>query len=124
MSDTLLRPLSDAEIEAALEAPALVAWGYDGKALVREFETGGWKATLMVVNAVGHICEQAWHHPDLLVSYNRLTVRLHTHDVNGVSMRDIETAERIEAFVNWKPNATTSALEGVPNGDERFTYVK
>jgi 4a-hydroxytetrahydrobiopterin dehydratase len=123
MSAGLIRPLSEAEIEAALETAPLAAWGYDGAALVREYETGGWRATVMLVNAIAHICEQAWHHPDLLVSYNKLTVRLNTHDVNGVSMRDIECAERIEAFVSWKPG-TNSALEGVPNQDERFTYVK
>ncbi len=120
----LLRPLSDAEIEAALESPALIAWAYDGRALVRTYDTGGWKATLMVVNAIGHVCELAWHHPTLEVTYAQVIVKLDTHDVNGVSMRDVQCAEQIEAFVMWRPDASTSALEGTPNGDARFTYVK
>jgi 4a-hydroxytetrahydrobiopterin dehydratase len=123
MSNTLLRPLSDAEIEAALESPTLSKWGYDGKALVRDYDTGGWKATMMIANAIAHICELAWHHPEITLSYQHVTVKLNTHDVNGISMRDIECAERIESFTSWKPDASTSALEGVPNADPRFTYL-
>ena len=39
----------------------------------RKYKTSGWKATLMVVNTVGHLAEAAWHHPDMTVSYAFVT---------------------------------------------------
>ena len=52
------------EIEARLKSE-LPRWQFRDSHLCREYKTHGWKATLMVVNAIGHLAEVAWHHPDL-----------------------------------------------------------
>ena len=76
----------------------------------------------MVINAVGHLAEAAWHHPDITASYAFVIVKLMNHAAKGVTDKDFELARKIEAFVHWQPGED-SALEGTPK-DQRFRYVK
>jgi 4a-hydroxytetrahydrobiopterin dehydratase len=111
------------EIAARLAAE-LPAWYYEDGWIRRKIKTSGWKSTLMVVNAVGHLAEAAWHHPDLTVSYAFVTVKLVTHSAKGVTDKDFELARKIEEVVLWRPQqAEGSALEGTPD-DPRFRHVK
>ena len=90
----------------------------------RKYKTSGWKATLMVVNTVGHLAEAAWHHPDLTVSYAFVNVKLMNHAAKGVTEKDFELAAKIEEVVMWQPGVNAdSALEGTPD-DQRFKYIK
>lgn len=114
---------ADDEIVARLAAE-LPKWSYEGGWIRRKYKTGGWKGTLMVVNAVGHLAEAAWHHPDLSVSYAFVVVKLVNHAAKGVTDRDFELARKIEEVVMWRPGAVEgSALEGTPD-DPRYQYVK
>jgi 4a-hydroxytetrahydrobiopterin dehydratase len=110
------------EIEARLQ-DQLPHWTFEGGMIRRTYQTSGWKATLMVVNAVGHLAEAAWHHPDLGVSYASVTVKLVNHAAKGVTEKDFELARKIEEVVSWRPGTVAgSALEGTPD-DPRFKYV-
>ncbi|NML45567.1 4a-hydroxytetrahydrobiopterin dehydratase [Ramlibacter sp. G-1-2-2] len=100
----------------------LPAWYYEDGWIRRKYKTSGWKATLMVVNTVGHLAEAAWHHPDLNVSYAFVIVKLVNHAAKGVTDKDFELARKIEDVVLWRPEPG-GALEGTPD-DPRFTYVK
>ncbi len=122
MSDDLL-PLSEAEISARL-ARELPHWYYENGWIRRKYRTGGWKGTLMVVNVVGHLAEAAWHHPDLAVSYAFVIVKLCTHSAKGVTERDFALAHKIEEVVQWQPGQEGGVLEGTPNDDARFRYIK
>ena len=112
---------SDEEIEARLK-DELPEWHLESGWIRRKYRTSGWKATLMLVTTVGHLAEQAWHHPDLTVSYAFVIVKLTTHSAKGVTNRDFELAKRIEEAVMWRP-AEDSALEGTPD-DPRFAYIR
>jgi 4a-hydroxytetrahydrobiopterin dehydratase len=59
----------------------------------------------MVVNAVGHLAEAAWHHPDITASYAWVEVRLMTHSAKGITDKDFELAKKIEDVVHWQPAA-------------------
>jgi 4a-hydroxytetrahydrobiopterin dehydratase len=111
-SQTSLQVHDAAAIAARLTGP-LRHWRHQDGRLVRLYRTGGWKGTLMAVNAIGHLAEAAWHHPEIIATYASVEVRLDTHDAGGVTDRDFELAERIEAFVLWRP-AADGALEGTP----------
>jgi 4a-hydroxytetrahydrobiopterin dehydratase len=115
------RVYSDAEIEQRLHA-ALPHWKLERGWLRRTYRTHSWKGTLMVVNAVGHLAEAAWHHPDMTLSYAWVEVRLMTHTAKGITDKDFELAARIEDVVQWRP--VGGALEGTPQGDARFAYIK
>ena len=67
------------EIAAKLERD-LPRWRYEGGFIRRSFKTHGWKGSLMVANTVGHLAEAAWHHPDMLLSYASVEVRLQTFE--------------------------------------------
>ena len=90
-------------------------WTYREGWIRREFKTGGWPFTLMVVNAVGYLAEAAFHHPDLNVSYAQVTVKLNTHSAKGITEKDFALAKKIEAAVTWLPEEG-SALEGFEKG--------
>ena len=100
-------------------AQDLPGWTCSDGFIQRSYATTGWKATLMVVNAVGYLCEAGWHHPDLEVSYNKLTVKLKSHDVDAITDRDFELAGKIEQLVGWAPTDRTGALTGPP-GSQRI----
>jgi len=111
------------EISARLAAE-LPKWSYEDGWIRRKYKTSGWKATLMVVNTVGHLAEAAWHHPDLTVSYAFVTVKLMNHAAKGITEKDFALARKIEEVVLWRPGAEPGAvLEGTPD-DPRFKYLK
>ena len=111
------------EIEARLK-DQLPKWTFEDGFIRRKYKTSGWKATLMVVNTVGHLAEAAWHHPDLNVSYAFVTVKLVNHAAKGVTDKDFALAAKIEEVLMWQPGAEAgSALEGTPD-DPRFKYLK
>lgn len=116
------RALDEAQIRERL-ARELPHWTFEDGWIRREYSTAGWKATLMVVNAVGHLAEAAWHHPDLAVSYASVIVKLATHSAKGVTDKDFALARKIEEVVAWQPGREGGPLEGTPGGDPRFRYI-
>ncbi|MEM9384701.1 MAG: 4a-hydroxytetrahydrobiopterin dehydratase [Pseudomonadota bacterium] len=115
---------SEEQINAHLQAH-LTHWYYEDGWIRRKYRTHGWKATMMVVNTVGHLAEVAWHHPDLTVSYAFVLVKLQNHAAGGITDKDFELAARIEDVIQWQPGEDSdSALEGTPKDDARVRYVK
>jgi 4a-hydroxytetrahydrobiopterin dehydratase len=115
--------LSDEALKERLERE-LPHWTYENGWIRRKIKTSGWKATLMVVNTIGHLAEKAWHHPDLSVSYAFVIVKLVSHAENGITEKDLQLARKIEDVVFWDAAATApGVLEGTPD-DPRFKYIK
>ena len=123
MERTKEHAYSEEEVKARL-ARELPNWYYEDGWIRRKYRTEGWKATLMVVNAVGHLAEAAWHHPDLAVSYAFVIVKLVTHTAKGVTDKDFALAKKIEDVIHWQPAKEGGPLEGTPNEDQRFRYIK
>jgi 4a-hydroxytetrahydrobiopterin dehydratase len=111
------------EIETRLKA-SLPHWYYEDGWIRRKYRTNSWKGTLMVINTVGHLAEAAWHHPDITASYAWVEVRLMNHAAKGVTDKDFELARKIEEVVSWQPGTEGGALEGTPDKDARFAYIK
>ena len=118
-----MQTYNDEAVQAKL-AQELPHWVLENGWIRRKYKTSGWKATLMVVNAVGHLAEAAWHHPDLTVSYAFVIVKLCTHEAKGITDKDFELARKIEQVVGWQPGQEGGALTGTPNDDPRFKYIK
>ncbi|MEN8130897.1 MAG: 4a-hydroxytetrahydrobiopterin dehydratase [Pseudomonadota bacterium] len=109
------------EVEERLKEQ-LPHWSVENGWICRKYRTSGWKGALMVVNAVGHLAEAAFHHPDLSVSYGFVIVRLNTHSAKGITNKDFELALKIEEFIQWQPAKEGGALEGTPD-DPRYKYL-
>ncbi len=102
----------DAQIAARLAE--LPGWYYEDGWIRRVYKTDGWPTTLMLVNAIGYAAEAAFHHPDLSVTWARVTVKLQTHSAGGITDKDLALARHIEDVALWRP-AEGGALEGTPN---------
>ena len=109
------------ESEIAGKLKDLPGWGVENGWIRRTYKTDGWPTTLMLVNAIGFFAEAANHHPDLTVTWGKLTVKLQNHAAGGITDKDFELARKIEDVALWRPHG--GALEGNPkfvrNGDPR-----
>ncbi|MGQ3675803.1 4a-hydroxytetrahydrobiopterin dehydratase [Xanthobacter sp. TB0139] len=112
-----LSPLPEVEIERRLRAD-LPCWHYEDGWLRRTYRINDWNATLMLVNAVGHLAEAAWHHPVLSVSCGMVEIRLQTHDAGGVTCRDFALARKIDEVVDWKPGESQRGRADAMVSDE------
>lgn len=72
-------------------------WRAEGEAATARFATGSFAAGVRLVDAIGRLADAANHHPDVDLRYPSVTVRLTTHDVGGLSGRDVELARQISA---------------------------
>ncbi len=108
------RVYSEAEVAAQIAERGLANWYLEDGWLRRRFNTGGWPITLMLVNAIGFLAEQGWHHPDLSVTWGKVWVKLKTHSAGGITDKDFELARRIDEIVLWQA-PENSALELNPN---------
>jgi 4a-hydroxytetrahydrobiopterin dehydratase len=74
----------------------LEGWQLEDDAIVREWRFASFGAAIAFINRVAALAEEADHHPDLWNSYATVRVRLTSHDVGGVSQRDLDLAARID----------------------------
>ena len=101
---------------------SLPRWTYADASLQRRFGTASFKATLMLVTTIGHLCEAAWHHPEMVVNFNSVLVKLSTHKPEGITDKDFTLAARIDAVVDWRPG-DTDPFTGPP-ADPRHAYLR
>ena len=89
--------MSAAEVETMLvQVPG---WALAAGAIERHYSFGNFYETMAFVNALAWIAHAEDHHPDLLVSYNRCTVRFNTHSVSGISINDFICAARVDGLL-------------------------
>ena len=112
MAEPKEKVYADEEIPAKVRELGLDGWYLEDGWLRRKYNTDGWRATLMVVNAIGFLCEAAWHHADLSVTWGKVWVKLKTHDHAGITDKDFALARKIEDTILWKPEAG-GPLEGI-----------
>lgn len=64
---------------------------------VARFATGSFGSGLRLITRIGVLAEAANHHPDVDLRYGTVTVRTWSHDVGGLSQRDVALAREISA---------------------------
>ena len=122
MNSEEVKVYTEEEIEKKLK-DSIEGWEYDGKWIRKTFKTHNWKSTLIVINTIGHLAEVAWHHPDLVVSYAFVEVKLMNHSKKGITDLDFALAKKIDDVIYWDPKEDSEYLEGTP-ADPRFAYIK
>ena len=70
----------------------LPEWALEDGKLVRFFAFPNFVEALAFVNRVAQLAEQAGHHPDIDIRYNRVKLALVSHDAGGITARDAEMA--------------------------------
>ena len=86
--------MSTDEITRALEG--LSGWDYDGDALVKNFTFGDFAAAIDFMAAARPQIDELNHHPEWTNVYNRVDVRLSSHDVGGITDRDLRLARLLD----------------------------
>jgi len=81
----------------SLERPD--GWGEVEGALQREFRFNDFAHAVDFVNRVAEVAERANHHPEIIIRWNRVTLRWRTHTAGAVTARDIELAGRTDELV-------------------------
>lgn len=95
----MVEQLSQAEREDALDG--LPEWDYqEGRdAITRSFTFDDFSQAFAFMTQVALLAEKADHHPEWSNIWNRVDILLTTHDAGGLSGRDIELAQAIDALV-------------------------
>jgi 4a-hydroxytetrahydrobiopterin dehydratase len=91
-------------------------------ALRARFTTGNFATGLAFVDRIGAAAEQANHHPDVQLSYTEVLVSLRSHDVGGITARDLDLARRVSGFaaeagIGADPAGVTTVELGLDTGD-------
>ena len=88
--------LTDDEIAAALAG--LPGWQRDGGCLRRQYAFADFRAAFAFMGQVAALAEAQDHHPDWCNSWNRLDIRLSTHEAGGITALDVRLAAAIDAL--------------------------
>ncbi len=86
--------LGNGEIDTRLGA--LEGWERDGQAIRKRFDRGDFRGSVEFVNRITEVAEEMNHHPDLEISWSRVTVSITTHSEGGLTENDFELAGRID----------------------------
>lgn len=73
-------------------------WNRKENALERTFEFSDFAKAMVFVNKIAALAESEAHHPDISISYNKVTLRLSTHDAAGVTEKDESMARKVNEF--------------------------
>lgn len=93
------KPLGAKKIAAALGG--LAGWSFKRDALVKTYVFGSFKEAMAFMLRAGFEAEAMNHHPEWTNVYNRVAIRLNTHDAGGkVTAKDVELARRIQK-ISW-----------------------
>jgi 4a-hydroxytetrahydrobiopterin dehydratase len=88
--------LSDSEIDARLAGRP--GWSRAGEAIAKTFECGDFVGSVEFVDKLVEPAEAMNHHPDLEISWDKVTVSLSTHSEGGLTAADFELAAKIDAL--------------------------
>jgi 4a-hydroxytetrahydrobiopterin dehydratase len=88
------------EDEIACRLGLLPTWHRDGRRITCNLTFANFSSALAFVNRVGELAEADDHHPDILIhDWNKVTLSLTTHSEAGLTQRDFDLAEKIDALL-------------------------
>ena len=90
--------LTQSQIDAF--AAAHPDWSVQGNAITRTFIFEDFAEALGFVTRVGVAAERVFHHPDIDIRWNQVTLGLTSHDLGGLTERDVELAAKIDSFAD------------------------
>jgi len=80
----------------ALALAQVPAWKQDGQVISRTFPFKDFPGAIKFVNSVAELAEAAFHHPDIDIRWNKVTLALTTHDAGGLTEKDFTLAKRFD----------------------------
>ena len=80
------------------ELATVPGWAHVGGSITRTVQRADFRAAMLYVGAVAYLAEEANHHPDILVQWNKVTLTLSTHSAGGLTSNDFALARAIDAL--------------------------
>jgi 4a-hydroxytetrahydrobiopterin dehydratase len=117
MSESVTDPKQKLTADEVREAPGLDDWRHLLTGIRARFRTGDFATGLALVDRIGAAAEEANHHPDIALTYPEVIVTLSSHDVGGITSRDLDLARTISGFAaEAGAEADTSGLTQLEPG--------
>lgn len=92
-----MEKLSKSQIQEKLDT--LAGWSYENSSITKSYQFKDFKEAFAKMTRIAFECESLNHHPEWENVYNSLTIKLNTHDVNGITQKDFDLATSIEHIV-------------------------
>ena len=89
-----MEKLNAAQIKSALAA--MPEWTRKGATISRTYQFKDFPTAIQFVNAAAELAESAWHHPDIDIRWNKVTLVLTTHDAGGLTEKDFALAQQFD----------------------------
>ena len=81
--------------QVTAELATTPGWEVTDGQITRTVTRKDFRDALLYVNAVGYLAEQANHHPDIAISWNKVTLTLVTHSAGGLTSKDFALARQV-----------------------------
>ncbi len=88
--------LTENELQTKMQV--FSSWQRQGNTIQKIRTFDGFPSAIAFVNQLVEPAETAGHHPDLSISYNKVTISLSTHDAGGLTQKDFDLAAQIDAL--------------------------
>lgn len=85
--------------EITAELKNLNDWCFIENAIEKKFQFKDFRQALGFIVQMGILAEKRNHHPEIFNVYNKVTIRLTTHDAGGVTDKDFDLAKAIDELV-------------------------
>jgi len=92
----LMKKLSAPEVKTALAT--VPDWKKKGATIAQTYRFNDFPAAIKFVHAVAGLAEKAWHHPDIDIRWNKVTLALTTHDAGGLTGKDFALAKKFDGL--------------------------
>ena len=86
------------EDEIAAQLRNTPGWAREGASITRTVTHQDFRDAMLFTGAVAYLAEDAGHHPDILIQWNKVTMKLSTHSAGGLTAADFSLAGRISAL--------------------------
>jgi 4a-hydroxytetrahydrobiopterin dehydratase len=89
-----VKKLNSIEIKSALGK--IPDWKKKADVISRTFQFKDFPAAIKFTDAVAQLAEEEWHHPDIDIRWNKVTLALTTHDAGGLTKKDFALAKKFD----------------------------
>ncbi|HEY3762017.1 MAG TPA: 4a-hydroxytetrahydrobiopterin dehydratase [Verrucomicrobiae bacterium] len=89
-----------APTQIVISLGSLPDWSRNGEVISRTYQFKDFPAAVKFVNAIAEAAEQAWHHPDIDIRWNKVTLALTTHSAGGLTEKDFAFAKKADELAN------------------------
>ncbi len=86
------------EDEIAGRLGAVPGWTRQRSSIVTTVTRGDFREAMLFTGAVAYLAEQANHHPDIAIAWNKVTLTLSSHSAGGLTAADFDLAGKISAL--------------------------